>query len=127
MNCLKVDPNLLTKMIDPKIRDFTYTCLDLLEEYNLPINIYYAYFLGIGEFKLKNIWNHMILRWNKMKRDLKENEDFINSTYSKDDFHQIHMDMNDFELNELVSDFIGSNQFKGLFVCNCIQNYIGPK
>ena len=34
MNCLKVDPNLLTKRIDPKIRDFNYACLDILKQNN---------------------------------------------------------------------------------------------
>ena len=127
MNCLKVDPNLFIKKIDPKRRDSCYNCLDLLKEYNLPIKIYYDYFLGIDEFKLRNLWNHMILRWNNMKRDLSKNEDFVNSEYSKGDYNQIHVNMNDYEFNELLIDFIGSNQFKGLFVCNCIQNYISPK
>ena len=127
MNCLHMDPNLLVKKIDQKKRDFNYTCFANLEEFNIPVTIYYDYLVGIEEFKLKNVWNHMIMRWNQMKRDLKENKDFIKSEYSKTEYHQVHKDMTDSELNELLIDFIDSSQMKSLFVCNCIQNYIHPK
>ena len=102
MNCLNLDPNLLIKKIDPKRRDNQYSCLDLLREFNLPIEIYYQYFLSIEEFKLGNLWNHMIMRWNKMKLDLKDNEDFLQSEYSKNEYHQIHKDMNDEIFNNLL-------------------------
>ena len=51
MNCLHMDPNLLVKKIDSKRRDFIYTCFKDLKEFNLPVDIYYGYFLGIEEFK----------------------------------------------------------------------------
>ena len=67
MNCLKVNPELLIKRIDIKIRDTEYTFLNILNEYNIPSNIYYEYLCGIDEYKLKNVWNHVISRWNTMK------------------------------------------------------------
>ena len=126
MNCLKMDPNNLLKKIDNKRRDYNYSFLNSLIELNIPIEIYYQYFLSIEEFKLKNLWNHMIMRWNQMKRDLKDNKDFLKSKYSKGTYHQIHKDMNDKEFNNLLTTFIENNQFKSLFFCNCIQNYISP-
>ena len=126
MNCLKMDPNNLLKKIDNKRRDYNYSFLNSLIELNIPIEIYYQYFLSIEEFKLKNLWNHMIMRWNQMKRDLKDNKDFLKSKYSKGTYHQIHKDMNDKEFNNLLTTSIENNQFKSLFFCNCIQNYISP-
>ena len=127
MNCLKIDPNNLVRKIDSKRRDYNYSCIDSLKEYNIPVEIYYQYFLSIEEFKLKNLWNHMIMRWNQMKRDLSKNKDFLKSKYSKGTYHQIHKDMNDEKLNNLFNDYIQGDQLKSLFVCNCIQNYISPK
>ena len=127
MNCLKMDPNNLLKKIDNKRRDYNYFCLDNLKEYNIPIEIYYGYFLSIEEFKLKNLWNHIVMRWSRMKRDLSNNKEFLKSKYSKKDYYQIHKDMNDEEFQDLLINFIYKNQFKSLFVCNCIQNYISSK
>ena len=56
MNCLKIDPEILIKRIDPSLRDTNYNFLDSLKEYYLPANIYYDYLSGIDEFKLKNVW-----------------------------------------------------------------------
>ena len=126
MNCLHIDPNLVVKKIEGKRRDYNYSCFDLLRDFAIPIEIYYHYFLSIEEFKLKNVWNHMIIRWNKMKRELSENEDFLQSEYFKDEYHQIHSNMNDEILNTLLHEFIINSHFKSLFVCNCIQNYIYP-
>ena len=127
MNCLKINPVDLLNKIDNPRRDYNYSCFDLLKEYNIPIEIYYQYLLSIEEFKLKNLWNHMIMRWNKMKQNLNENKKFIQSPYSKDIYHQIHTGMNDEELNNLFNEFIQKNLLKSLFICNCIQNYIIPK
>ena len=127
MNCLKMDPNLLSKGINNRKRDFSYTCLDILKKYNLPCGIYYEYFLSIEEFKLKNLWNHIVINWNRMKYDLREKDDFLNSNYSKDEYHQIHTIMNDTDFNELLIYFISNNHLKNFFVCNSIQNYITPK
>jgi len=119
-----MNPNLLIKKIDIKLRNFNYNFLDIVKGYNLPAEIYYNYFLSIEEFKLKNLWNHIITNWNKMKCDLRENDNFLDSEYSKKEFHQIHTKMNDNDLNEL---FIDNNHLKCFFVCNSIQNYITPK
>ena len=61
-----------------------------------------------------------------MKRDLKDNNGFVKSGYIKGDYHQIHKDMNDEIFDDLLNDFIEDSQFKSLFICNCIQNYIHP-
>ena len=67
------------------------------------------------------------MRWNQMKRNLNENKDFLKSEYSKNEYHQIHKDIDDEEFHNLLNNFIQKNQLKSLFVCNCIQNYITPK
>jgi hypothetical protein len=127
MNCLKHDPEILIKRVDSTIRDTNYNFLDLLKEYNLPENIYYDYLSCIDEFKLKNVWNHIIKRWNHMKLTLKDNIDFKSSEYCKGEYHQIHNDINDIVLNELLLKFIMNSHIRCFFVANCIQNYIYPK
>ena len=126
MNLLKIDPTLLVNKIDNPLRFYQYTCFNDLSKYNIPIDIYSNYLLSIEEFKLRNIWNHMILRWNKMKLEMKKNKDFQSSEYSKNEYHQIHINISDELLNELFNNFINKNHFKGIFVINCIQNYIHP-
>ena len=126
MNLLKIEPDSLLKKIDNPIRSYQYTCFNDLVEYNIPINIYSDYLLSIEEFKLKNIWNHIIIRWNKMKLQMVQNKEFQSSGYSKNDYHQIHTNLNDEELNELLNKFSNKNHFKSIFAINCIQNYIYP-
>lgn len=127
MNCLKIDPTLLIKTIRDSNRDHNYTSLDLLKEYNLPVSIYYDYFISIEKYKLKNLWNHVIRKWNYMKRDLSENSSFITSELCLGSYNQIHRNIEDEEFNNLLCEFINDNEFKALFICNCIQNYILPK
>ena len=52
MNCLHIDPNTLTKKLDPLRRDYDYIFLEILKSYEIPIHIYYHYLLSIEEFKL---------------------------------------------------------------------------
>ena len=121
------DPNLIQKKIINNLRNNNYTFLYLLEEYNVDNTIYYNYLLNIEEFKLKNIWNHIIKKWNFMKLELKDNKDFKQSDYIINNYNQIHNDMDDNKLDELLNNFIDTSLLKSLFVCNCIHNYIFSK
>ena len=127
MNCLKVDPEHLIKRIDSSLRDTNYTFLENLNDYNISPKIYYDYLSGIDDYKLKNVWNHVISRWNHMKLSLKNNIDFKRSDYSKGDYHQNHNNMDDEKLNTQFNDFINDSSVRCFFVANCIQNYIYPK
>lgn len=121
------DPNLIKKKTINNLRNTDYNFLYLLEEYNIDNYIYYNYLSSIDEFKLKNIWNHIIKKWNHMKLELKDNNDFKKSEYINKNYNQIHDDMNDNKLNEYINIFIDNSLLKSIFVCNCIYNYIFSK
>ena len=97
------DPNLIKKKIINNLRNTNYDFLYFLEEYDVDNYIYYDYLSNIDEFKLKNIWNHVIKKWNHMKLELKDNKDFKSSEYIKQNYNQIHIDINDNKLNELIN------------------------
>jgi len=127
MNCIKINPELLIKRVDNKNRDTFYTFLDILRDYNIPNKIYYDYLSGTDIYKLKNVWNHVIIRWNDMKLSLREDKSFSESEYSKGEYHQIHYNIDDEKLNDLFNEFINDSPVRCFFVVNCIQNYIYPK
>lgn len=127
MNCLNIDLNKLNKKKLIKIRNFEYNFLNILKDYKIPIEIYYKYLLSLEIFKLKNIWNNLIKKWNHMKIELKDNQSFIQSEHNKKIFHQIHSNIDDKKLNELLNDFIDNNIFRSLFISNIIQKCIFPK
>ena len=124
MNAILVDPEILLKKVDPAFRTYEYTCFDVVSSYIPEISPYKIYLNSIEEFQLKNIWNDVISRWNKMKRELSDNPSFKRSRYSKGDYHQIHRYISEEELNALFTDFIGQHKVKSIFVLNCIQKHI---
>jgi hypothetical protein len=137
MNCLHIDPNILSRKINIKLRDFDYTFLEILKSYEIPIDIYYSYLLSIEEFQLKNIWNILVNRWNIMNDELKDNLSFNKSelkdnlSFNKSEYH-IKYNLNheiktDELLNERLNEFIDNNILKGFFLCNIIQSFIVPK
>ena len=126
MNCLHIDPNNLIRKIDHLRREYDYIFLEILKSYEIPIHIYYNYLLSIEEFKLKNIWNILVNRWNKMNDELSENDIFTKSAYCIK-YNMNHENINDEILNERFNDFVEDNILKGLFLCNIIQSLIVPK
>lgn len=126
MNCLHIDPNTLIRKIDPLRREYDYNFLEILKSYEIPINIYYHYLLSIEEFKLKNIWNILTNRWNKMNDELSNNNTFNKSEYNIK-YNMNHENINDEILNERFNDFVVNDILKALFLCNIIQNQIIPK
>lgn len=126
MNCLNINPNTLTRKIEYLRRDYNYSFLDLLKSYEIPIHIYYHYFLSIEEFKLKNVWNILVNRWNIMNDELINNDTFINSKYNIK-YNMNHKNIDDEILNDRLNEFVSDNILKGLFLCNIIQSLIIPK
>ena len=126
MNCLHIDPNILSRKINIKLRDFNYTFLEILKSYEIPIDIYYSYLLSIEEFQLKNIWNILVNRWNIMNDELKDNLSFNKSEY-RIQYNLNHEIKTDELLNERLNEFIDNNILKGFFLCNIIQSFIVPK
>jgi len=126
MNCLNINPDKLNKKMSHKLRDFNYSCLDLLKSYEIPIHIYYHYLVSIEEFKLKNIWNFLVTQWQKMNSDLKENEEFSTGSYNNI-YIKHHETIDDNQLNDLLLEFVDDDILKSLFLCNIIQGFIVPK
>ena len=126
MNCLHIDPNNLIRKIDPLRREYDYIFLERLKSYEIPIHIYYHYLLSIEEFKLKNIWNILVNRWNKMNDELSVNDTFAKSEYCIR-YQMNHENINDKILNERLNDFVEEDTLKALFLCNIIQGCIVPK
>jgi len=127
MNCLDIDPKLLSKKLTYKLRSYNYDCLNLLNKYEISYDIYYDYLLSIETFKLKNIWNILVKTWNNMKRELSNNIEFNNSIYSQTKYNFIHETIDDEKLNSLLTEFIDKDYIKSFFVCNIIQKCITPK
>lgn len=126
MNCLNIDPNTLIRKIYPLRRDYDYIFLEILKSYEIPIHIYYNYLLSIEEFKLKNIWNILVNRWNNMNDELSEKDTFTKSDYNIK-YLMNHENIDDEILNDRLKDFVDYNILKGLFLCNIIQGLIVPK
>lgn len=126
MNCLHIDPNTLIRKIDPLRREYDYIFLERLKSYEIPIYVYYHYLLSIEEFKLKNIWNILVNRWNKMNDELSENDTFVKSEYCIR-YQMNHENINDEILNSRLNDFVKEDILKALFLCNIIQGCIVPK
>ena len=126
MNCLHIDPNNLIRKIEPCRREYNYIFLEILKSYEIPIHIYYDYLLSIEEFKLKNIWNILVNRWNKMNDELINNDTFLKSDYCIK-YSMNHVNINDEILNDRFNDFVGEDILKALFLCNIIQGCIIPK
>jgi len=63
-----------------------------------------------------------------MKRHLSEQKGDVTIDASiLESYHHVHLNIDDEELNNLFIQFIGGSDFKSLFLCNCVQNFIYPK
>ena len=61
-----------------------------------------------------------------MDHKLKKKLNYKRSKYSKEKYNHIHTTILSEEFNHLMTQFINNDHMKGLFVINCIQNYIIP-
>tara|TARA_B100000575_G_C23119280_1_gene647480 strand:- start:1257 stop:1637 length:381 start_codon:yes stop_codon:yes gene_type:complete len=121
MEYLSIDPVKTEKKYIP-IRNYNYNCFSLMKSY-LPINTFTLFLNSLIEYKLKNIWNSVVIHWIQMqkKMDKRNKEIYKKSVYSKQKYNYIHHNIDDEELNDLLNHFIDEDHFKAMFVLLCIQ------
>jgi hypothetical protein len=124
MEYLFIDPNILLKKLGCSNDNYQFIFLNIVKEY-IPTQFYNIYLNNISEYKLKNIWNHIVIKWIKMHNaSSKTNKkEYLNSEYSKQKYNHIHEIIDKIVLDKLIEDFINEDIFKALFAVNCIQNY----
>jgi hypothetical protein len=124
MEYLFIDPNILLKKLGCSNDNYQFIFLNIVKEY-IPTQFYNIYLNNISEYKLKNIWNHIVIKWIKMHNaSSKTNKkEYLNSEYSKQKYNHIHEIIDKIMLDKLIEDFINEDIFKALFAVNCIQNY----
>ena len=120
MEYLKNNNKILKNKI---VNDFNYTCFDLLND-NIPIEPFYNYLNSVIDYKLKNIWNTIVIHWIQIKQRMisKNKKDYMSSIYYGQEYNHIHSMITDIELNNLLIQFIHKDKFKAMFVILCIQN-----
>lgn len=123
MQYLRIDSSLLNKKISSTIRDYNYNCFDILKEH-LNIQVYKKYLNTLIEYKLKTIWNHIVLKWIKINNQLINDNEFKQSIYSEQTYNHIHERIIEEELNDLLNTFINDDKFKAIFAINCIQDHL---
>ena len=123
MQYLKLDSRTFKRKIQPTIRDYNYNCLDLLNDH-YDTKVYSDYLNSLIEYKLKTVWNHIVLKWIQSQNKLNEDSEYIQSIYSKQKYKHIHERIPEEELNNLLNDFINNDKFKGIFAINCIQDHL---
>jgi len=124
MEYLFIDPNILQKKLqNTSVGGYNFIFLNILNDY-IPTQFYNQYLSGISDYKLKNIWNRIVIKWIRMRNALsKKNEkEYLNSEYSKQKYNHIHELIDKNILDQLIEDFIDGDIFKAFFAVNCIQN-----
>ena len=124
MEYLFIDPNILLKKIGNSNENYRFRFLNIVNDY-IPTQFYNQYLDDISEYKLKNIWNHIVIKWIKMHNALSKTngKEYLNSEYSKQKYNHIHEIIDKSMLDKLIEDFIEGDIFKAFFAVNCIQNY----
>ena len=109
--------NIQTLDVIPII-DHTYDFLDFMSVY-YNIQCIYNIVNSIEEYKLKNIYNKLIIQWSLIMKTLdypQKYKNYILPIYNKG---IIYSDV----FNSLVSNFIDNNKIIGIFVMNTILQF----
>ena len=120
MDYLKKPPSIMYNYYNSSLRDYNYSSLNQLVEYNINIEPFYHYFNCVEIYKLKNIWNYIISCWIRMHQSLRDNKKYKTSMYSVKHHEYIHYTINDQRFDGLLNNFIQGDITLYLFVVNCI-------
>ena len=86
-----------------KENDFIFDCFDILSE-NVDINYFYNYLNSLIEYKLKNIWNLVISKWEYIHINYLKLKS-INPEYYQQSYKYIHEIITYKDLNKVFTIF----------------------
>ena len=111
MEYLKVPPEKMYRRFRPIQNEYHSSSLDMLSPY-LDISPFTDYISSLEDFRLKNIWNAVVIQWTRIHYELSDNKSFKRSPYSKQNYSQIHTT---FEMSKalFVKQKLLSIRFKG--------------
>ena len=121
-----MSPTIIKKYIQNFKTSYNFNFLDDFKAH-LDSEIYYDYLKCMDPYLLNNLWNRIIERWNRMRLELWDNEEFITSIYfENEEYLKIYKPISYQDFNHNVSKFISGNSCKCIFVLNVLHKYINP-
>lgn len=122
MEYINLNPILINKKYE-KINNYPFNFLEIIKE-NIPIDCIYHYINHLIEYKLKNIWNCIVIQWIQINNQMKKRnkKKYLNSIYYNQKYNHNHKIISHKQLNNLLNEFINNDIFKALFVVICLQN-----
>lgn len=108
--CLNIDTNKFKKI--NKINNYNYNFLNNLNKYDINIDVYYDILNSYESYKIKNIYNYIYNRIDKLEM---ENTEFIKN----------NINLTSDEFNNLLNQYI-DNELKSIVILNSIQQYYKP-
>lgn len=116
VSVFNIEPNIIPikTIYNSNVFDF----LDIVKvKYNIHIDNYYSLLISEEDFKIKNIYNFIFLRLNK-----------INKIYNKiDTIKKINYNISKNEFNDIIKKYIKNDIIKTIIIINSIQLYFFPK
>ena len=113
---LNIEPNEF--IIKEQKEETIYNFLDFLKNsYNIDINKYYDILNSIDEFKIKNVYNYLYLRIQKISR--------VSNNYITN-LKKIDGRISGEELNNCLNEYIKSKKLQAIIIMNGIQSYFYP-
>jgi hypothetical protein len=125
---MRLNPERLSRRFQPNTRISTSTLqsLNIVSTY-LNVTPVIEFIQSLEDQSLKNIWNAISVRWNRIHIELSDNSAFQKSMYKDQTYPQIHVTFNHARFDELLDDFIQKDIMKAILVLQCVMNYVFPK
>lgn len=121
MNYLNINYTEKNKNKYVPVLNFNYTFLNSIKE-NIPINYFYNFINSLDEYKLKNIWNSVVMNWDNSQKNINKMKKYKKSKYINQKYHYDHNNIKSKKLDELLNNFAINDNFKALFIAICIVN-----
>jgi hypothetical protein len=128
MEYMRFDPERLCRRFqsNTRITSIQFRSLDIVSTY-LNITPVIEFIQSLEDQSLKNIWNAITGRWNRIHTELSEHSVYQKSVYRDQTYSQIHVTFDHARFEELLDDFIQDDIMKALFVLQSMMNYVFPK
>jgi len=107
-----LDTSCLKIYISNKYINYDFNFLNILKEY-FDINQFYNILNHLEDQNLKNIYNHIYFRWNKISSKHEMNNDLTFNRY-----------LNRSEFDMILEKFINNELYKAISVVNLITSYL---